>query len=168
MGSGQYTPVPDSLDDGDTASTDAASPSRLNRRRTLITPLPKVAMLAFCGIRSSEPFLFFVLFPFVNEMLVEYGISTDGKSTGYRAGMLEAALAFGNLSTMMVRPLIGKFRSHQSHDLPLPVLHSSACISQTPMVVGQRCSGPPWLLLAWAPSSAFPARTGSCYRSGCS
>ena len=59
-------------------------------------------MLAFCGIRSSEPFLFFVLFPFVNEMLVEYGISTDEKSTGYRGGMLEAALAFGNLSTMMV------------------------------------------------------------------
>lgn len=105
MSSGDYAPVAGSLDDSDLANTEAASPRRLDNARTRRTPLPKLAMLAFCGIRSSEPFLFFVLFPFVNEMLVEYGISTDEKSTGYRAGMLEAALAFGNLSTMMVRPL---------------------------------------------------------------
>ena len=102
MSSGGYAPVSGSLDDGDQISTGAAHSSRLDNGRTRRTPLPKLAMLAFCGIRSSEPFLFFVLFPFVNEMLVEYGISTDEKSTGYRAGMLEAALAFGNLSTMMV------------------------------------------------------------------
>ncbi|KAL7006455.1 hypothetical protein EMMF5_003876 [Cystobasidiomycetes sp. EMM_F5] len=33
---------------------------------------------------------------YVNEMLLEYGIATDARSTGYTAGILEASLAFPN------------------------------------------------------------------------
>lgn len=38
----------------------------------------------------------------MNEMLVEYGIATDGASTGYAAGLLEAAVWIANALTIMV------------------------------------------------------------------
>ena len=44
----------------------------------------------------------FLAYRFVNEMLVEYGIAKDARSTGYYAGVLEAVLSFANMATMAV------------------------------------------------------------------
>ncbi|KZT32311.1 MFS general substrate transporter [Sistotremastrum suecicum HHB10207 ss-3] len=56
------------------------------------TPLPKVQLLAILFIQTCEPLTWMFFFPFLNQMILEYGISGgDEKRVGYYAGLVGSA-----------------------------------------------------------------------------
>ena len=53
-----------------------------------VTPLPKLQLFIICLIRITEPMCFQVIFPFINQMLVDVGATDDPEKVGYAAGVV--------------------------------------------------------------------------------
>lgn len=137
-----YEALPGTSDSNEDGLADPSGGYRHERMQP--RGLPKLQMLAYAGIRSSErghtisisefwsnhrakslllsAFMFMViirelylfrlaflkfiivtrLVAFINELIVEYGIAHDAKSTGYAAGILEAVVWVASSAMMMV------------------------------------------------------------------
>ena len=65
-----------------------------------ITPLPKVQLAIVCLIRVVEPICFQVIFPFINQMLLEVGAAQSEEEVGYAAGVVESVFSIAQLLTV--------------------------------------------------------------------
>jgi hypothetical protein len=52
------------------------------------TPLPKAQLGLLFFIRATDPICCYVIFPFINEMLLDVGGVSDPVQAGYRAGLV--------------------------------------------------------------------------------
>ena len=53
-----------------------------------ITPLPRLQLFIICLIRITEPMCFQVIFPFINQMLLDVGAVKNPETVGYAAGVV--------------------------------------------------------------------------------
>ncbi|GJJ08974.1 hypothetical protein Clacol_003195 [Clathrus columnatus] len=63
------------------------------------TPLPLRALGVILLLRAATPFAFHIIFPFVNQMILEVGIVDDPKEVGFYSGLVESTFAFLSLVT---------------------------------------------------------------------
>ncbi|KAG8731118.1 hypothetical protein FRC12_019891, partial [Ceratobasidium sp. 428] len=64
------------------------------------TPLPVRQLFVLCLMRFAEPISFSVIFPFVNQMIEESGVTDDPKAIGYYSGLVEGVFAFAQFCTV--------------------------------------------------------------------
>ena len=64
------------------------------------TPLPKFQLFIICLIRIVEPICFIVIFPFINQMLLEVGAAETEEEVGYAAGIVESVFSITQLMTV--------------------------------------------------------------------
>lgn len=57
------------------------------------TPLPKAQLGLLFFIRATDPICFNVIFPFINQMLLDIGAAKDATSVGYKAGLVSTVTA---------------------------------------------------------------------------
>ena len=62
--------------------------SSIVSKKEKITPLPKVQLAIICLIRVVEPICFQVIFPFINQMLLDVGAAKNEDEVGYAAGVV--------------------------------------------------------------------------------
>ncbi|GJJ15227.1 hypothetical protein Clacol_009503 [Clathrus columnatus] len=65
------------------------------------TPLPLRALGVIMLLRAATPFAFHIIFPFVNQMILEVGIVDDPEEVGFYSGLVESTFAFLSLVTVM-------------------------------------------------------------------
>ena len=65
-----------------------------------ITPLPKVQLSIVFLIRVVEPICFQVIFPFINQMLMDVGAAKTEEEVGYAAGVVESVFSIAQLLTV--------------------------------------------------------------------
>lgn len=65
-----------------------------------MTPVPKLQLLSVCISRVAEPFAFTQIFPYVNQMVWELGVTDDPKKVGFYSGMVDSMFAFAQLLTV--------------------------------------------------------------------
>ncbi|QRV77495.1 major facilitator superfamily transporter [Ceratobasidium sp. AG-Ba] len=63
------------------------------------TPLPVRQLFILALMRFSEPISFCVIFPFVNQMIEEIGVTDDPKAVGYYSGLVEGIFAVAQFCT---------------------------------------------------------------------
>jgi hypothetical protein len=77
--------VPSIDTDGDTFHKDHRNEPLHTKR----TPLPKLQLFIVCLIQFSEPITATVIYPFINQLVSETGITMgDERKTGYFAGVI--------------------------------------------------------------------------------
>ncbi|KAL5632163.1 hypothetical protein ACGC1H_000243 [Rhizoctonia solani] len=64
------------------------------------TPLPTKQLVALCLMRFAEPVSFSVIFPFINQMIEEVGVTNDPKAIGYYSGFVEGVFALAQFCTV--------------------------------------------------------------------
>lgn len=64
------------------------------------TPLPVKQLFVLCLMRFAEPISFSVIFPFVNQMIEEIGVTNDPKAIGYYSGLVEGVFALAQFCTV--------------------------------------------------------------------
>ncbi|CAE6485424.1 unnamed protein product [Rhizoctonia solani] len=64
------------------------------------TPLPTKQVFVLCLMSFAEPVSLFVIFPFVNQMIEELGITSDPKELGYYSGFIEGMFSFAQFFTV--------------------------------------------------------------------
>ncbi|CAE6466361.1 unnamed protein product [Rhizoctonia solani] len=64
------------------------------------TPLPMKQVLVLCLMSFSEPVSIFVIFPFVNQMIEELGVTSDPKELGYYSGFVEGIFSVTQFLTI--------------------------------------------------------------------
>ncbi|KAL7419048.1 hypothetical protein Q5752_005884 [Cryptotrichosporon argae] len=64
------------------------------------TPLPGLQLFIVLFVRLTEPIGFAVIFPFINQELVELGVVADATQTGFYAGVIESTFALAELLTV--------------------------------------------------------------------
>ncbi|GAB1520632.1 hypothetical protein RhiTH_003714 [Rhizoctonia solani] len=64
------------------------------------TPLPVKQVIVLCLMRFAEPISFSVIFPFVNQMIEELGVTSDTKELGYYSGLVEGVFALAQFCTV--------------------------------------------------------------------
>ncbi|KAF8726562.1 Major Facilitator Superfamily, partial [Rhizoctonia solani] len=64
------------------------------------TPLPVKQVIVLCLMRFAEPISFSVIFPFVNQMIEELGVTSDPKELGYFSGLVEGVFALAQFCTV--------------------------------------------------------------------
>ncbi|GFZ52234.1 hypothetical protein JCM24511_10007 [Saitozyma sp. JCM 24511] len=64
------------------------------------TPLPKAQLGLLFFIRATYPICCYVIFPFINEMLLDVGGVRDPVQAGYRAGLVESLFSLAQLVTI--------------------------------------------------------------------
>ncbi|KAG8753536.1 hypothetical protein FRC11_007326, partial [Ceratobasidium sp. 423] len=99
------TNLPGLDDDGDgregCVSVDAADNGcHLEATAQQRTPLPMKQVLVLCLMRFAEPISLSVIFPFVNQMIEELGVTSDPKELGYYSGFIEGVFALTQFCTV--------------------------------------------------------------------
>jgi hypothetical protein len=69
---------------------DTESTPLLQKHQKPITPLPRLQLSIICLVRTVEPIAFQVIFPFINQMLLDVGAAKDQDSVGYPAGIVSS------------------------------------------------------------------------------
>ncbi|CEL62704.1 putative peptide/nitrate transporter At3g43790 OS=Arabidopsis thaliana GN=ZIFL2 PE=2 SV=2 [Rhizoctonia solani AG-1 IB] len=64
------------------------------------TALPVKQLFVLCLMRFAEPISFSVIFPFVNQMIEELGVTSDPKELGYYSGFVEGVFALAQFCTV--------------------------------------------------------------------
>ncbi|CEL55793.1 putative membrane protein YCR023C OS=Saccharomyces cerevisiae (strain ATCC 204508 / S288c) GN=YCR023C PE=1 SV=2 [Rhizoctonia solani AG-1 IB] len=64
------------------------------------TPVPKLQLLSVCVSRIAEPFAYTQIFPYVNQMVWDLGVTDDPKKVGFYSGMIDSSFAFAQLLTV--------------------------------------------------------------------
>jgi hypothetical protein len=81
-----------SLDDGEVDQVDETRPL-LESSKPKVTPLPKTQLALLFFIRATDPICYNVIFPFINQMLLDVGGVDDPTVVGYRAGLVSPSLS---------------------------------------------------------------------------
>ncbi|KLO14164.1 MFS general substrate transporter [Schizopora paradoxa] len=69
----------------------------VKRRHSTATPLPKGQLATLCALRLADPIAFTQIFPYVNEMMENFGVATNPSQTGFYSGLVESVFAFSQL-----------------------------------------------------------------------
>ncbi|QRV90136.1 major facilitator superfamily transporter [Ceratobasidium sp. AG-Ba] len=64
------------------------------------TPIPKLQLLTVCVSRIAEPLAYSQIFPYVNQMVWELGVTDNPKKVGFYSGIIDSAFAFAQLFTV--------------------------------------------------------------------
>ncbi|KAH7337117.1 major facilitator superfamily domain-containing protein [Rhizoctonia solani] len=64
------------------------------------TPLPVKQVFILCLMSFAEPVSIFVIFPFVNQMIEELGVTSDPKELGYYSGFIEGVFSLAQFFTV--------------------------------------------------------------------
>ncbi|KAG8737783.1 hypothetical protein FRC10_007810 [Ceratobasidium sp. 414] len=64
------------------------------------TPVPKLQLLSVCVSRVAEPIAYSQIFPYVNQMVWELGVTDNPKKIGFYSGIIDSAFAFAQLFTV--------------------------------------------------------------------
>ncbi|EUC63293.1 MFS general substrate transporter [Rhizoctonia solani AG-3 Rhs1AP] len=64
------------------------------------TPLPVKQVFVLCLMSFAEPVSIFVIFPFVNQMIEELGVTSDPKELGYYSGFIEGMFSLAQFFTI--------------------------------------------------------------------
>lgn len=65
------------------------------------TPLPWRALSALLLLTSIQPLVFEIIFPFVNQMILEIGVVTDPEGVGFYSGLIESIFSCMSFITSM-------------------------------------------------------------------
>lgn len=57
------------------------------------SPLPRKQLAALCAIRLADPIAFTQIFPYVNEMMIKFGVATDPSQVGFYSGLVVCHLS---------------------------------------------------------------------------
>ena len=71
---------------------DSMGSSTRNQRKTTALPWNQLSILAYLIL--AEPIAFFVVFPYLPETVVRFGMAKDDRSAGYYAGLVESTCSF--------------------------------------------------------------------------
>ena len=91
------------------------------------TPLPWRVLLALLLLKAVQPLAFEIIFPFVNQMIVEIGVVDDPEQVGFYSGLIESIFSCTNLIAGMFHNLVNylvsidsqpDFYSSHAHELP--------------------------------------------------
>ncbi|WWD10081.1 hypothetical protein V865_008214 [Kwoniella europaea PYCC6329] len=74
------------------------SPSRMKAKGQ--TPLPFAQIAVLMGVRLAEPIAYTVIFPFVNQMVEELGVTDNPDRIGFYSGLVESVFAFVQFFTV--------------------------------------------------------------------
>ncbi|KAF8674070.1 Major Facilitator Superfamily [Rhizoctonia solani] len=86
----------DARPQGHESQTDPESPQQPVRQ----TPVPKLQLLTVCVSRIAEPFAYTQIFPYVNQMVWDLGVTDDPKKVGFYSGMIDSSFAFAQVLTV--------------------------------------------------------------------
>ncbi|CAE6439665.1 unnamed protein product [Rhizoctonia solani] len=64
------------------------------------TPIPVKQVFVLCLMRFAEPISFSVIFPFVNQMIEDLGVTSDPKKLGYYSGFIQGVFALAQFCTV--------------------------------------------------------------------
>ncbi|TDL27292.1 MFS general substrate transporter [Rickenella mellea] len=74
------------------------------------TPLPRTQLTTLCAIRLADPIAFTQIFPYVNQMMENFGVATNPSQVGFYSGLVESLFALAQLmSIYQWARLSGKF-----------------------------------------------------------
>ncbi|KAG9091161.1 hypothetical protein FS749_016749 [Ceratobasidium sp. UAMH 11750] len=90
-------PVPPALTHGTQDESDGRQVDNDGGERT---PLPVRQLFVLCLMRFAEPISFSVIFPFINQMIEESGVTNDPKAIGYYSGLVEGVFALAQFCTV--------------------------------------------------------------------
>ncbi|CDO77007.1 hypothetical protein BN946_scf184298.g34 [Trametes cinnabarina] len=86
-----HAPLPTVLDEGSTNAVQTTTPSTEPEENIKETPLPKLQLFILLYLQLAEPITSTVIYPFVNQLVSETGITGgDERKTGYFAGLIES------------------------------------------------------------------------------
>ncbi|KAL7424049.1 hypothetical protein Q5752_001634 [Cryptotrichosporon argae] len=71
-----------------------------SRPKTYQTPLPTSQIAVLMGIRLAEPIAYTVIFPFINQMVEELGVTDNPDRIGYYSGIIESVFALVQFLTV--------------------------------------------------------------------
>ena len=60
--------------------------------RAAPTPLPNGQLATLCALRLADPIAFTQVFPYVNEMMENFGVATNPSQTGFYSGLVVSLL----------------------------------------------------------------------------
>ncbi|WOO84455.1 Major facilitator-type transporter psiT2 [Vanrija pseudolonga] len=64
------------------------------------TPLPYAQVAVLMGVRLAEPIAYTIIFPFINQMIDELGVTDNPDRIGFYSGLVESAFAFVQVFTV--------------------------------------------------------------------
>ncbi|CAE6362913.1 unnamed protein product [Rhizoctonia solani] len=70
------------------------------QQRVRQTPIPKLQLLSVCISRIAEPFAYTQIFPYVNQMVWDLGVTDDPKKVGFYSGLIDSMFAFAQVPTV--------------------------------------------------------------------
>ncbi|EUC56946.1 MFS multidrug transporter [Rhizoctonia solani AG-3 Rhs1AP] len=70
------------------------------QQRIRPTPIPMLQLFSVCVSRIAEPFAYTQIFPYVNQMVWQLGVTDDPKKVGFYSGMVDSMFAFAQLFTV--------------------------------------------------------------------
>ncbi|KAG9077657.1 hypothetical protein FS749_010433, partial [Ceratobasidium sp. UAMH 11750] len=76
------------------------SDPELSQTQPARTPVPKLQLLSVCVSRIAEPLAYSQIFPYVNQMVWELGVTDNPKKVGFYSGIIDSAFAFAQLFTV--------------------------------------------------------------------
>ncbi|KIJ40955.1 hypothetical protein M422DRAFT_230020 [Sphaerobolus stellatus SS14] len=77
------------------------SPSSSSSNSNVPTPLPWKSLLILQMQTASQPLAFEVIFPFVNQMILEIGVVNDPEQVGFYSGLIESIFSVMSLLTIL-------------------------------------------------------------------
>ncbi|KLO14775.1 hypothetical protein SCHPADRAFT_299802 [Schizopora paradoxa] len=85
------------------SSLTACSPviGNIDEQRSLSKPLPWRALISVWLLAAVQPIGFELIFPFVNQMIVENGIVQDPERVGFYSGVIESLFALMSFVAIM-------------------------------------------------------------------
>ncbi|KAG8784198.1 hypothetical protein FRC12_018888 [Ceratobasidium sp. 428] len=76
------------------------SDPELSQTQPTRTPVPKLQLLTVCVSRIAEPLAYSQIFPYVNQMVWDLGVTDNPKKVGFYSGIIDSAFAFAQLFTV--------------------------------------------------------------------
>ncbi|KAF8599589.1 MFS general substrate transporter [Ceratobasidium sp. AG-I] len=83
------------------SSTECSLPDpESSQERPQQTPVPKLQLLSVCVSRIAEPLAYSQIFPYVNQMVWDLGVTDNPKQIGFYSGIIDSAFAFAQMFTI--------------------------------------------------------------------
>ncbi|KAG9119728.1 hypothetical protein FRC07_005099, partial [Ceratobasidium sp. 392] len=82
------------------ADDTSLSDPEISQAQPARTPVPKLQLLSVCISRIAEPLAYSQIFPYVNQMVWDLGVTDNPKKVGFYSGIIDSSFAFAQLFTV--------------------------------------------------------------------
>ncbi|KAL5521546.1 hypothetical protein ACEPAF_2294 [Sanghuangporus sanghuang] len=82
-------------------TVDSESIEQTSKSKESVTPLPLRQVLLLALMRMSAPIAYSQIFPYINEMMNDMGITDDPSQVGYYSGLVDSTFSFVQLFTCL-------------------------------------------------------------------